>query len=149
MRKFHARCRLKRPVPYDQVPDDVRSLVDADVLTPGRIKSRWDRKLGANVVDLPCDHEFTDPDLFEQHMRDVHGRKSRKRAVWSTPSSELPYTTTPRWKPPRLLDEGRPWVADDGRTAKCRGCGFVVELSSGSTQVIDEHKATCADRDVA
>lgn len=145
---FKATCRLKRPVPYKTLPDDVRVLVDADVTTPGRLKSRWDRKLAVEVVDLPCDFATEDPQAFEAHMADVHGRKSTRRGVWSSKSSELPYLTTPRWKAPKLTEDGTAWDDKEKyRTRTCRGCGLVVELGRDSTAVIEEHKASCADRD--
>lgn len=98
--KFHARCSLKRAVPLIDLPEDVFALVDADVTTPGRIRSRWDRKLG-NVVDLPCALDTTDRETFEEHMKTVHGRRSTRRSAWYTPSTELPPLAGPLWRMPR------------------------------------------------
>lgn len=167
---FHATCRLQRPVPYDDVPEDVRPLVDADVLTPGRIKSRWDRKLG-NVVDLPCDFATTDRDEFTRHMTELHdgGRyRWENGRIDPAPGGNCPTVRTYRarmpipvkpWKPPALRPEGKPvrTAADVRALTKepvlaCRGgCGFVVEdRGRDVTAIIEAHKASCAARqDVA
>lgn len=93
---FKATCKLKRAVPFNDLDEATRALVDAGSVPAAhgrvRIRSRWDKKLG-EVVDLPCDFTTEDRAAFEEHMRTEHGRAAAKRAVWSTPQSELPYVT--------------------------------------------------------
>lgn len=102
MRKFHARCRIGRWVPL------------AEVLTwpredqPDGTRSRWDHKLECEVVPVTCDREFTDPAAFDQHMKDLHGKKPI-----TGDSAPLVKRTRGKWRGPRLTDEGKPFEPKD------------------------------------
>lgn len=102
--EFSAACRLKRALRFVELDEKTRALVDADVTTPGRLKSRWDRKLEANVVDVPCAFETTDRGAFEQHTADVHGGRPGQARSIDKPGA---YSSL---RPEPLLGNGFRWT---------------------------------------
>lgn len=95
--RFQARCKLGRWVPLAEVLSWPREE------QPDTAVTRWDRKQECEAVVVECAFETEDPQAFEEHMADVHGRKSSARGVWDwkTHARHLPYITRPMWRAPR------------------------------------------------
>lgn len=145
---FRATCKLKHPVRYDQVPDEIKPLVDAGILTPGRVKSRWDKKLG-NVVDLACSFETTDTVEFERHMLEVHGKKPTLVPNPADSTQAISNRARGKWRGPKAQPEGTPVKPKDRESAKrlrdCLRCGLVAEVGELAADVLwwTEHERMC------
>lgn len=139
---FKAHCRLNQPVPFVDLTEAQRDLVEE--LRRG---AYWKRNV--QVVDVPCRFETTDRGEFDDHMKTVHNR-TIGRKVWPNDDSGLPPRTLPGWKPPKLTEEGTPWPEDDRRTESC-ACGLVAEVGDryADQQWWNEHINFCTQRGAA
>lgn len=153
--EFRASCRLVKPVPLGEISESMRASVEA-----GNVPTRWDRKLKAEVVDVPCVLDTTDRGVFEAHMKEQHdggiyrwdnGSLAEIREVRNyRPRMPLPVKL---WKPARLSPDGKPWVDPDKKhplTETC-ACGLVLELGSdeASRLFVRQHLELCAGQAVA
>lgn len=99
--RFHAECRLRRWKPVKKLTPEERHEA-AEHNYPRELRDAPGGTRAIAVGFPTCGgFETDDRAAFEQHMADVHGRKSRPRGVWSSKPSELPYATGPAWRMPR------------------------------------------------
>ncbi len=153
--QFAARCRLTRPVPYDNLAEEQREYVEAEKVTAYR-----DRKLG-QVVDIPCGVTTTDPGVLKQHLTDVHDDPWRWDDPYLDPGVPRECRTyrsrtsvySKPWMPPKLHPEGKPFKASTkaiGDTIRtCSACRLIAEVTGDAGERWwDEHVESCTGPEV-
>lgn len=144
--EFWARCSLTKPHPISELPHYLRREYEEKGWKRAHREAVVKRRLKHTecyLEPLCAGFETTDKAAFEQHMREVHG----KRQV-SGENASLVARATGRWRTPRPGREGAaytPTKALAGLTTTCACCGLVME--NGSTladeRFVTEHLEHC------
>lgn len=151
---FKAHCRTVTTHRLDSLTE---AELDRIRLDDGGVLSRWDRKLGGEVVQVPCALVTTDRAEFEQHMKDHHSGALNALYDGARPPGGYPAEIKTHqavlpvkpWRPPSLKPEGRPFattktIAADLET--CPTCGLVAQVIPTQESQLwwREHRKGCA-----
>lgn len=143
---FRAVCQQASWTPYGNLTHEQLTAAN-DNAWP----CRWDRKLDANVVAVPCSLDTTDRATFEAHVAEAHADRG---GIYASPTARSDvYLRTHRlpipvpvkmWKAPRLTDEGKPYD-DHGALRTCPTCTLVSQVEGNAGELWwDEHVRGCA-----
>jgi hypothetical protein len=145
--EFWGRCILVMPHPISELPMYLRREYEERGWKKGHREAMVKRKRRMTECYLEplCDgFETTDKAAFEQHMREVHGRK-QVTGEWETFSKSI----RRGWVSPRPGREGAPLKkAIVEGTVTCEGCGLVMERADtlASERFVREHLELCVSR---
>lgn len=145
--EFWARCHLVRPHPISELPMYLRREYEERGWKKGfreAVVKRTLRMTECYLEPLCEGFETTDKAAFEQHMREVHGRKT-VIGEWESFSKSI----RRGWVSPRAGREGAPLKkAITEATTTCDGCGLVMETDDtlATHLFIHEHLELCVSR---
>lgn len=156
--EFRAYCRKGEWIPFDTLTPEQHEAASAE-----QWPCRWDRKVSANVVGVPCNFETGDRATYLAHMADVHPDQT---GPWEsnsldprqygnpTKTHRLPISIPVKmWKAPKLLPAGCALATKDiERNLKtCGSCGLVAEVDARPANVLwwAEHERMCVGSAVA
>ena len=159
MKPFRATCHMFDPTATPlRLSQEEYDALKANGEAHGRATFDYGTKMWN--VEQHCSFSTSDAAELREHLKTVHDNKKRTHGLHrgkvvaqfvrinSAPTQSPMH---PRWRGPKLKDEGQPFTTKVEDVETCGTCGLIAEVGHRVADVLwwDEHQRMCASAESA